>query len=155
MLGLGHRTLGSIHQHDVEAWIAELNTRRKPATVRLVFGILSRLMQLAVDRGKLTSNPCAGVKLIPVDNEEMQFLSQPRLHCWPNPLTRDTVPTFWFRLMGAFEAERWRPFGLLTWTWPKAALMYGTTSVKLGAVWCGDRPRHDGGSGQWSFPKKL
>ena len=31
-------------------------------------------MQMAVDRGKLGSNPCAGVKLIPVDNEEMQFL---------------------------------------------------------------------------------
>jgi len=70
----GDRAISSIEHFEIVDWVAELNNRRKPATVRLAYGIFNRLMKAAVDRGLIGQNPCSGVKLRPIDNEEKRFL---------------------------------------------------------------------------------
>jgi integrase len=77
----GSRGIGSIDRSEVEEWVAELNTRRKPATVRLAHGVFLRVMQMAVDKGRVQSNPCVRVRLLPVDNEEMKFLLPTQVAC--------------------------------------------------------------------------
>jgi integrase len=46
-----------------------------PATVVKAGQILSKIMATAVSDGRLTSNPCIGVRLPKVEREEMRFLS--------------------------------------------------------------------------------
>ena len=70
----GHRPIVSIEHSEVEEWVSHLNACRKPATVRLAHGIFSRLMQSAVDQDRISSNPCSGINLLPIDQEEMRFL---------------------------------------------------------------------------------
>jgi hypothetical protein len=48
---------------DVQSWVATLSLDRQPATVRKVFGVLSRLMSVALKDCRLARNPCAGVDL--------------------------------------------------------------------------------------------
>jgi integrase len=48
---------------DVQSWVATLSLDRQPATVRKVFGVLSRLMSVALKDCRIARNPCAGVDL--------------------------------------------------------------------------------------------
>ena len=70
----GSRRLASIDRFEIERWVAELNTRRKPATVRLAHGVFMRMMELAYRRGLIRMNPCSGISLFPVVNKEKKFL---------------------------------------------------------------------------------
>jgi len=77
----GDRTLASIRQLEVRAWVAELSTRRAPATVRLAYGLLAKVMQAAVDAGLIPASPCSSVKLPAIEREEMRFLGPSDVQC--------------------------------------------------------------------------
>jgi integrase len=70
----GKRPIGTIGHPEVQEWVDELNNRRKPATVRLAHGVFLRMMEVAVKRGRISPNPCRGVNLLPVVNDEKKFL---------------------------------------------------------------------------------
>ena len=59
----------------MRAWVAELSTRRVPATVVKAHQILSKVLACAVDDGMLPSNPCARVALPRIERKEMRFLT--------------------------------------------------------------------------------
>ena len=83
----GAMRLGDINPAAVRAWVAELKANGRPgvpegkrrvlapATVVKAGQILSKIMATAVSDGRLTSNPCTGVRLPKVERQEMRFLS--------------------------------------------------------------------------------
>lgn len=67
--------LGAIAQPDIRAWVANLTTRGlAPATVRLAYGLLSKILSAAVDAGLIGSTPCRKIPLPRIEREEMRFL---------------------------------------------------------------------------------
>ncbi len=71
----GDRALSSITHLEVRAWVAELSTRKAPATVRLAAQMLAKIMGAAVDGGLIANNPCDRVPLPSIQREEMRFLT--------------------------------------------------------------------------------
>jgi integrase len=71
----GQRPIGSIEHVDVQAWVAELTTRKAPATVTKAFQILAKMLDAAVAARMIAVNPCHGVKLPRIEREEMRFLT--------------------------------------------------------------------------------
>lgn len=71
----GSMQLGAIDHLAVRRWVAELSTRRKPATVQKAAQIMSKVMGAAVDAGILKVSPCANVPLPRIEREEMRFLN--------------------------------------------------------------------------------
>ncbi|MGD0083565.1 MAG: site-specific integrase [Acidimicrobiales bacterium] len=71
----GDRHLGSITHLEVRGWVADLSSRKAPATVHKAFQILGKIMGAAVDAGVIANNPCDRVPLPRVEREEMRFLT--------------------------------------------------------------------------------
>jgi integrase len=72
----GSVQLGRITAMDVRAWIAELSSSGlSPSTVRKAYGVLSRVLNAAVECGLVTRSPCVGVKPPPEPSKPMRFLS--------------------------------------------------------------------------------
>lgn len=71
----GDRQLSSIGHLEVRGWVAELSTRKAPATVRLAAQMLTKIVATAVDAGLLANNPCDRVPLPSIEREEMRFLT--------------------------------------------------------------------------------
>ena len=61
----GQVPLVKIDHSSVQAWIADLSTRRSPATVRECHRLLSSVLGLAVRDRTIGHNPCEGVRLPP------------------------------------------------------------------------------------------
>ena len=61
----GQTPLVKIDHSSVQAWIADLSTRRSPATVRECHRLLSSVLGLAVRDRTIGHNPCEGVRLPP------------------------------------------------------------------------------------------
>lgn len=59
----GKHRLDSIGPLAVRQFVSGLAARRAPKTVRNVHGVLHNVMKLAVDAGRIQSNPCQGTKL--------------------------------------------------------------------------------------------
>jgi integrase len=59
----GDVPLSRIDHTAVREWVADLGTRRAPATVGAAFGVLSMVLDLAVRARLLAVNPCVGVRL--------------------------------------------------------------------------------------------
>jgi len=71
----GDREIGGITHIEVRAWVAELSTRKAPATVHKAFQIMAKILDSAVDGGLIPSNPCSRVPLPRVEHEEMRYLT--------------------------------------------------------------------------------
>jgi integrase len=89
----GSRRLSDIDHSAVKSWVAEMVTtgpvpwwdvteepkrKRRPlaaATVTTASQILGKIMNAAVDAGRIKSSPCVGVKLPRIEREEMAFLT--------------------------------------------------------------------------------
>jgi integrase len=71
----GDRSLGSISHLEVRGWVAELSSRKAPATCQKAFQILGKIMSAGVDAGIIPTNPCDRVPLPRVEREEMRFLN--------------------------------------------------------------------------------
>jgi integrase len=59
----GEWSLARIDHVSVQQWTTELGTRRAPATVSAAFGVLSRILDMAVRARLVAVNPCDGVRL--------------------------------------------------------------------------------------------
>jgi len=71
----GQRQLSGVEHEDVQAWVAELSSRRAPATVGKAAQILAKLFDAAIAAKRLKSSPCVGVKLPKIERDEMRFLT--------------------------------------------------------------------------------
>ncbi|MDN3495009.1 site-specific integrase [Planococcus sp. APC 4015] len=59
------RELSSIQRSDVQAWVADLASRRSRSVVVRSLGVLAGILDVAVDDQRLVSNPARGVRNIP------------------------------------------------------------------------------------------
>jgi len=60
---LGDLQLSSITKMTVREWVADLSARPlSPSRVRQALGLLSQVLDAAIDEGLLTANPCRGVR---------------------------------------------------------------------------------------------
>jgi integrase len=71
----GDVPLAKISQVDVRAWVADLSKRRKPATVHLIYQILARALDAAVDGGMIPLSPCRNISLPKIEHGEPRFLT--------------------------------------------------------------------------------
>ena len=60
-----HRQLASIQRSEVQAWVAELASRRSRAVVLRSLGVLAGILDVAVDDHRLRTNPARGVRNLP------------------------------------------------------------------------------------------
>ena len=63
----------------IRTWVADLSSRRKPATVHKVAGILRKVLGDAVDSGLIARNPAERVRLPRSERREMRFLTPAKL----------------------------------------------------------------------------
>lgn len=79
----GRRALGSITPTDVRGFLRAQSTELSPSTLHHVHGLLSTILQAAVDDGFLAKNPCARtapgkparVKVVPLTVDEVHALT--------------------------------------------------------------------------------
>ena len=71
----GDWPLSSIDHLSVRTWVAELSSRRQPATVHKAVGILRKVLADAVDGGLIARNPVERVRLPRIERREMRFLT--------------------------------------------------------------------------------
>ena len=68
--------VASIRPSDIRTWVSDLLGEGLSASrVRQAYGVLSRVLDMAVEEGELTSHPCIGVKLPPVKRSEVRSLT--------------------------------------------------------------------------------
>lgn len=60
-----HRELSSIQRSEVQAWVAELASRRSRTTVVRSLGVLAGILDVAVDDRRLRTNPARHVRNLP------------------------------------------------------------------------------------------
>lgn len=73
--GLGARSLGSLRQVDVKAWVARLEAGGlSPSRVRQAYRVVSAVMGAAVESGYVARTPCVGVKLPRLPQRDTAFL---------------------------------------------------------------------------------
>ncbi|WP_438354651.1 tyrosine-type recombinase/integrase [Microbacterium sp. CJ88] len=60
-----HRDLSSIQRSEVQAWVADLGSRRSRSVVIRSLGVLAGILDIAVDDHRLSSNPARGVRNLP------------------------------------------------------------------------------------------
>lgn len=71
----GSRPIGSITPMDVRTWVADLSTRRAPATVTKALQILRKVMRVAVEDGVLQSNPAGDISPPSIPRVEMRYIT--------------------------------------------------------------------------------
>jgi integrase len=97
--------LAKISQVDVRAWVAELNAKGlRPATVRLIYQILARALDAAVDGGMIPLSPCRRISLPKIERGEPRFLTREQVHA-----IADAVPDYYRTLIltAAYLGPRW------------------------------------------------
>lgn len=88
----------------IKTFVAELSTRRKPATVRHVHALLSTILNDAVAEGLLLTNPCRFSRLPRAPRYEAVYLSPAEVECLVDaidPTYRDLV------IVAAGTGMRW------------------------------------------------
>ena len=74
------RRIADVRYSDVQAWVAELSTKRGPSIVRTAYGVLARILDDAVRDKMLAANPTRGVKLPPKAPPRHVYLSAEQLN---------------------------------------------------------------------------
>lgn len=59
----GNVPIARVHYSDVQAWVAELSSRRGPDTVKIAYSVLARILDDAVRDRLISTNQARGVKL--------------------------------------------------------------------------------------------
>jgi integrase len=73
----GSRRLENVTRADIRAWVADLNAQGLSASsVRAAYRVLSLVLKLAVDDGRLARNPAEGVDLPKVSRKQPRFLTR-------------------------------------------------------------------------------
>jgi integrase len=97
----GSRQLNQLKALDIQAWLADLLAGgMAPSSVLRRYGLLRRLLQVAVDKGLIARSPCAGVEAPRVETNEMRFLTPAEVVAladaidpWFRPLVYTAVET--------------------------------------------------------------
>jgi integrase len=107
---LGDCQLGRLEPLRIQAWLADLLADgMAPSSVHRKYRLLRRLLQVAVDKGVLVRNPCAGVEPPRVELNEMRFLTPGEvaalaeaIDAWFRPLVYTAAETGmrWSELIG-------------------------------------------------------
>ncbi|MFE1551608.1 tyrosine-type recombinase/integrase [Streptomyces sp. NPDC058718] len=71
---LGHRTVSGLKTSDIQGWVNDRNKTLAATTVRKMYAYLRVALQTAVMDGIIAKNPCQGVKLPPVRQQEIHPL---------------------------------------------------------------------------------
>jgi hypothetical protein len=88
----GRTQLNQLKPLDIQAWLAELLAGGMAhSSVSRKYGLLRRLLQVAVDKGVLARSPCVGVEPPKVETNEMRFLSPAEVVALQNPSTRGSA----------------------------------------------------------------
>lgn len=72
---LGNVPLGDLERLDLQRWAGKLSVTQGPASVRKIVNVLSGALQLAVDDGRLPTNPAQRLKLPKLSKTQKRFLS--------------------------------------------------------------------------------
>ncbi|MFS0900297.1 tyrosine-type recombinase/integrase [Mycolicibacterium litorale] len=72
--------IGDISRQLVREWVADLSSKRSPATVHKAVGVLRQILAMAVSDNRLVLNPVDGVELPSVATVEQRFLTLEQLH---------------------------------------------------------------------------
>lgn len=99
-----HRKLSSIQRSEVQAWVAELASRRSRATVMRSLGVLAGILDVAVDDHRLRTNPARHVRNLPRRGQLKRrvYLSHEQVHILA---TNSAHPTLVYLL--AYTGLRW------------------------------------------------
>ena len=111
----GSTRLADVSHADVQGWIRQLGHDASPATVRKIHRVLSLILSLAVDDGRLVRNPAARIKLPRGKSQERQFLTHDQVHLLadacasppPDASKHGPIPEAWnksYRLIVLFLA---------------------------------------------------
>jgi integrase len=73
---LGDRPIRTIGKAEVREFLAELASRKNPATVGAVKRLLHRTLEVAVDEDRIARNPAHGVRIAPAPGREPRFLTE-------------------------------------------------------------------------------
>jgi integrase len=68
--------LTKVYHSEVQAWVAELASKRGPALVHTVYSVLARILDDAVRDRRIPSNPARGVKLPRKTRKPNQYLTE-------------------------------------------------------------------------------
>jgi len=97
----GRTPVGKLEPLDIQAWLAKLLADGvAPSSVQRRYGLLRRILQVAVDKGILAKSPCAAVDPPRAQTNEMRFLTPTEVV----QLAEGLDP--WF---GRSSTPRWRP----------------------------------------------
>jgi integrase len=72
--------IGAVRRSDVQAWIAELSSRRSASLVGTIHLVFAHILDGAVTDRMLASNPARGVKLPKRPSRPNRYLTAPQLH---------------------------------------------------------------------------
>ncbi|MHA7154238.1 tyrosine-type recombinase/integrase [Arthrobacter sp. TMN-50] len=76
----GNRQLGSITHGEVQAWITKLSRSLSPSSIRPPYGVLSSIFKYAVQDGRVSKNPCIGVKLPRMTRDKHGYLTHEQVN---------------------------------------------------------------------------
>lgn len=97
--------LSKISPLEVRKWVAMLDAEGlAPATVQKDYQILGKIMRAAVDSGLIGVSPCRGIKLRPIEQKEMRFLTPPEVARLANVIDQRYRA---FVLTSAYGGLRW------------------------------------------------
>jgi integrase len=71
--------ISQVHYSDVQAWVAELSSRRGPGTVRIAYSVLARILDDAVRDRLIGANQARGVKLPKLSPRRNTYLTAVQL----------------------------------------------------------------------------
>jgi integrase len=77
---LGDLQIGAVRQAHIRNWVKDRSAELKPSTLRLIFANLNTVFLAAVADKVRADNPCAGVRLPEIDNDEMLIPTPDQVH---------------------------------------------------------------------------
>ena len=76
--------LSNVSHADVQAWVTTLSRTHSPATVRKIHRVLSLILDLAVQDGRLARNVAEKINLPRPVKHEQRYLTHARSRTWPS-----------------------------------------------------------------------
>lgn len=112
---LGRIPLAELQRLRVQEWASALSATQSAWSVRKIVGVLSGALQLAVDDGRMPSNPAARLKLPKVSKVQKRYLTHEEAHALADAVDRRGGGYGALVLVLAYCGLRWGELAGLTW----------------------------------------